>query len=491
MAISFDQIPSDIRVPFAYVEFSPTRSSTSATILKYTSLVMGQMLTAGTATPDVPVLVTSADQAKTLFGQGSMLHHMAQAYFQDNKYTETWFLPVSDSGGGAAATGQLTITGPATAAGTIYLYIGGRLTQVAVANGDTASAIATAVAAALTANADLPVTAAVNGTDNFKVDLTARHKGTLPNTIDVRVNYQDDEALPSGVAISVTAMSGGSGDPTLTTAIANMGDEWYNVIAFPWTDATNLTAIETELLDRAGPLRMIDGVAIGAKSGNLSALQTLGASRNSQYMSISGLYNCPTPSYEVAANNAGVAAYYLPIDPARPLQTLPLTWVKPPKPVDRFTTSERNTLLYDGIATVKTDAGGVVRIENQITTYQTNALGADDDSYLQVNSVATLMYLRYDFRTYFAIKYPRHKLASDAANVGPGQAIITPKVAKAESIALFRSWESKGLVEDVDQFKADLVVEIDAANPNRLNFLLPPNLVNQFRILAAQIQFRT
>jgi len=67
---------------------------------------------------------------------------------------------------------------------------------------------------------------------------------------------------------------------------------------------------------------------------------------------------------------------------------------------------------------------------------------------------------------------------------------VTPKIMRAELIALFGDWERIGLVEDLDQFKTDLLVEINADDPNRLDVILPPNLVNQLRILATRIDFR-
>ena len=56
-------------------------------------------------------------------------------------------------------------------------------------------------------------------------------------------------------------------------------------------------------------------------------------------------------------------------------------------------------------------------------------------------------------------------------------------------MALFGTWEEKGLVEGIDRFKADLVVERNASDPNRLDFLLTPDLINQFIVGAAKIAF--
>jgi phage tail sheath gpL-like len=102
----------------------------------------------------------------------------------------------------------------------------------------------------------------------------------------------------------------------------------------------------------------------------------------------------------------------------------------------------------------------------------------------------TLLYLRFTFRNRLLGRYPRHKLASDGTRFGAGQAVITPKIGKAEAVAWFRDMEELGLVENFDQFKTDLVVERNVADPNRLDFLLPPDLINGFIVGAANIQFR-
>lgn len=61
---------------------------------------------------------------------------------------------------------------------------------------------------------------------------------------------------------------------------------------------------------------------------------------------------------------------------------------------------------------------------------------------------------------------------------------------RAELIALFLDLEQAGLVENFAQFKQDLIVERDATDRSRVNALIPPDIVNQFRVLGAQVQFR-
>jgi phage tail sheath gpL-like len=486
MAISFNEIPSNIRVPLFYAEFDNSRAVQGLALQVYKALIIGQKTSAGSATVEVPVLVTSADQAKSLFGVGSMLHRMFVKWFKNNKSTEVWAIPVADNGSGVAATGTFTVTGPATAAGTLSIYIGGQLVQVAVASGDAQNDIAAAINAAINAATDLPVT---SGVSTNVVTVTAKNKGTNGNKIDLRLNYQVDEATPAGVSVAIVAMASGATNPVLTNLISAMGEEQYHIIANPYVDATSLTALEAELLDRWGPIRQNEGVAIAAASDTVGNLTTLGNSRNSKHSCIFGAYKYPTPPEEIAAAIAGVIALQGAIDPARPFQTLQLAGVLPPSEADRFVWSERNTLLFDGIASLNVGPGSVVQIERAITTYQLNAFAVPDISYLDVNVLLTLSYLRYSFKARMTSRYPRHKLAKDGTRFGPGQAVITPKVAKAECFNIFKEWELKGLVEGFDQFKNDLIVEINSSDPNRLDIRMSPDLINQLVVLGVQIQY--
>lgn len=491
MSISFNQVPNTQRVPFSYIEFDNSRAQQGPTLKEYKALALGQRLAGGSRAELVSDLITSEDQAKDLYGQGSMLAKICESFLNNNKVDALTAISIDDLLAGVAATGKLAFAGPATASGTLYVYIGGERYTVGVTSGDTADDIAAALVAelGLAENADIEVSAVVNGGNLNEVDLTAKHKGELGNKIDLRFNYFDGEEFPAGVSCTITAMNGGTGNPDVDEILAVLDETQYDIIVFPWLDASNLTKIESELSDRFGPLRQNDGTAISAEVDSLGNLSTLGNSRNSQHLSIMEFKGSPTTPWYCAGAYAAVASNNLRQDPARPLQTLELRGVLPPKKEDRLTLAERNILLFDGIATHNVDAGDVVRIERAITTFKTNAFGQTDVSYLDLNTVKTLSYLRYDFRTQILSKYPRHKLANDGTRFGAGQAIITPSVGKAEAVAIFRGWEELGLVEGADQFKRDLIVERNKQDVNRLDFLLPPDLTNQLRITGIQVQF--
>lgn len=485
MTISFNSIPSNLRVPFVTAEFDNSKANEGPALLAYRALIIGQKTSAGTASANTLHKVTSADAVAVLGGQGSMLHRQALAYFAAPQSAEVWIGVLADDGAGVAATKTITITGPATADGSINLMIGGSIVRVAVSSGDAQNTIAAAVHAAVNDLGDLPVTA---GSTANAVTLTLKNKGAAGQELDVRVNYYDGEALPAGVGATIANAATGATNPVLTSLIAAMGDRWFHVITHPYTDSVSTTALTNELADRNGPLRMIDGVAITANSGTHSAVGTLGGTLNDSHHVLVSTNSSPTPPMEYAAHIAGVVAYYGNIDPARPFQTLPLPWIKAPAESAEFTIQERNLLLYTGVSTTKVSAGKV-RVDRLITTYQESDGGSPDESYLDLNTLLTLMLLRYSWRTQIANEFPRSKLAPDGTRFGAGQAVVTPKEIKGAAMSWFHDMEDLGLVTNFELFKAAVQVEINDSDPNRVDVVLPPNLMNALIVTATKFQF--
>jgi len=492
--MTFNSIPAT-RVPGQYAEFAASNLKAGLSTLNYRAILLGQAISSGTAVAKTIYSVTDEATAQTLFGLGSMLHLMAKRFFDNNKVTElkamvTGVDTVASATG--KATGSIQITSAATAAGSVILYIAGRRIETVVAVGDSAETIATAIKAKIDADfPDLPVKS-TRSTDTIAFE--ARNAGTLGRYIDIRLNYADGEELAGGVTATITAMSGGAGDPDLSAGtpsiIDNLGDLWYQLFVNPYTDSTNLATLDAELERRFGPTLQIDGAAFSAYSGTASSILALGASLNSKQLSIVGLNDVMEQPVEVAAAITGQVAGSLATGnwaEAVPFQTLPLVGIHAPREANRFSFSTLDSFLKNGISTVATDAGGVLRILRLITTYRTNEAGGVDTTWLDVNTRFTAMFIRYDWVNYMKTKYPRAKLADDGTRVGAGQQIITPKIAKAEAVSRFRVWEAAGLVENFDLFKANLIAERDPSDVNALNWFLPTDFVNQFIVGKTQI----
>jgi phage tail sheath gpL-like len=490
-AVSFNNIPQNLRVPLFFAEVNNSNANTGQQTQR--TLIIGQITSTGRATPNVPVISQGQSDAISQGGTGSMLALMTAAYLNSDPSAEVWYLPVSDAAGAVASSGTVVFTGAPTAPGVVSLYVAGNLISVPVATTDTPTTIAAALVAAITANPNLPVTAvAATGT----VTITAVNKGVAGNDIDLRLNYGGTaagQATPLGITATITAMASGATNPTLTTALANLGDQPFDFIVCPYTDTVSLNALQSLLNDQTGRwswANQVYGHVFAANRGTFSAQTTLGVTRNNQHESILGFYDSPSPNWIWAADYAGAFAAASRADPGRPAQTLALNTVLAPPLASRFPLAEQNTLLFDGISTFTVAQDGTVALQNLITTYQKNAFGQPDNSYLEIEDLFLLMFVLRDLQSVITSKFPRMKLAADGTRFAPGAAVVTPSVIRANLIAEYQNLEFQGYVQNSTAFAAGLIVQQNATNPNRVDVLYPGILIDQLRIFALQFQFQ-
>ncbi len=488
--VPFQNIPPNQRVPLFYAEMDNSQASYFSR--QNRSLIIGQKLAAGSADVAELAMVNITSEAKTLYGAGSLVARMHEFYRKTDPNGELWCISQDEPAAGAAAGGVVLVAGTATAAGTLNLYIAGQKVQAGVASGDTATDAGDALAAAINASDDLPVTA-VNTAGS--VALTCKWKGATGNDISLVLNFYGStggEVTPAGLTVGITAMSGGTANPDISAVIAAMGDEEFDYIAMPYDDATNLDLIKLEMGDASGRWsysRQIYGHVWTAKRGTSANLAAFGNTRNDPHVSVVGVEQAVmAPVWEVAAAYAARSAKWLSIDPAQPLQTGVLEGVAPAPAGKSFTMQERQTLLFNGIATTYATSGAL-RVERSVTTYQTNSFGDPDPSYLDVETLATSAYVLRFLRQRITQKYPRHKIANDGTRFAAGAAIVTPSIVRAEILAAARELEYKGILENVEVMKKYLIVERDT-DPNRMNILFPPDYINQLRVFAVLNQFR-
>jgi phage tail sheath gpL-like len=492
MSVSFNNIPSDIRVPLFYAEMDNSQANTATAALR--RLIVAQV-NDDADSEDIGrlVLVSRTTLAREIGGAGSMLAAMHARHRAIDVAGEVWCLPVK-VGVGSFSSATVTVTGAATEAGLLYLYVGGKRVRSIVAAQASATAVAAALALAINEDTDLAVTAsAVQGV----VTLTCKFKGELGNDIALQLNRlgrASGEFTPAGLTVVASPMTGGTGTPEMAAVLAALGDEPFEFIAQPWADTTTLDAWQAAMDESSGRWswsKQLYGHVYTGKRGTLAQLVAAGRLRNDPHVSIGGIEkSLPNPVWEVVAQFAARTAVFINADPARPTQTGALGAILPAAASDRFMLDEAQSLLTNGIATFNYD-GSTVRIQRAVTSYQRNAYGQADDSYLDSEPLHQSAHVIRFLRTRITSKYGRHKLANDGTDFGPGQAIVTPRVIRGELIAAYGELERDGLVENAEMFKANLIVERDPNNPARLNILFPPDLVNQLRVFALLYQFRS
>ena len=488
MTITQKEIPKNLRLPLVYNEFDPSQAVQGAAALVFKGLMIGQKLAGGAAELNTLYRISSRAEAQHYFGAGSLLERMINKWFENNTFTSLYAIALDETGS-TKATGSIEFTDAATEAGSLAFYLGQRY-QIAVLPTESTDDLALKLKAKIDADPFAIVTCAIDGGNSSLLNFTLKNAGEYGNSIKISTNYYSDEVNPAGLAYTLTAFNAGAVNPDVTPIVAAIEGEQYNTIAFPYRDNANLLVMKNEMNSRWNAMIAKEGHVFISTSQSFADATTFGSASNDPHLSAISSYGSISPEYEWAAGLAGVVARKAANDPAIPFQTEQIKGVYAPLAKDKWSLAERNQALFDGISVTDVGAGGEVIISTIITTYQTNALGAEDPSYLYTNTMLTLSYLRFDLNNELKLKFPQHKLGRDGTSFAPGQKVATPNAIKAVIFNKFKQWELKGLVEDFASFKKEIIVEIDQDDPNRVGVYITPNLINQLRVIGIVTAFK-
>jgi phage tail sheath gpL-like len=452
----------------------------------------------GAGGANILVAVGSPALGAAMFGPGSMLSAMVNAFFAVNTTQLLYCLPVSDPAAGVHAAGSITFTNSTPSSGVWALYIADVLVQWESLSTDSGATCAADCVAAINAVPNSPVTASLISSGGDGVALTCNWKGLTGNDILIGLNYlgtNGGQSTPAGWTATIVQPTAGAGEPVFTTAISNIQAIELDYVAMPYTDSGSMTVWSNEYgfssSGRWNYTRQQYGFIVNAMRDDYSDAITWGSAQNSPVMSTMIVeQGAPSPMYSWAAQYCGLAALGFTDDPARPLQTLEFITMLPAPLQNRFSQGELNNLTNSGFAVQGVAPSGNPMILREQTQYQFNSYGQGDTAFGLLTVLATLQELLKRMKAAITTKYPRVKLVPDGTKLGPGQAAVTPSIIKGELVAEFVAAMYDGLVADQTDFVNNLVVEIDDNNPNRIDVLWPPQLAGQLRQFTALAQFR-
>ena len=476
--ISFSFIPNNLRRPQIATEYNSDQAVNTLPTLGNKMLILGQRTSSGIANDSTSQQIFSSADANLYAGNGSVMALTAKAALNANPNLSLSIVTVSDAVASADATGSFAFDGDSTTAGNIDLWVGNVNFNVAVTALDSSSTIATNVQTAIAAKEHLlPITSSVAaGT----VTVVARNKGTLGNNIPL--STKQNGMSTAGVTITTTQPTGGSGDPDITDALLGVFPGDFNIIVSTLNDSTNLGLLKTHINSVSGPTEGRPCIGVfGNTVNDTGTIQALcGTTLNSERLTCGFLPYVKTTEhghsldYEVAGAYAAVIASES--DPARPLNTLPLIGIAPSSIEYRMTKTQQESLLINGVTPLVPGVGELVRIVRAISTYTTNDADIDDIAYLDITTIRTLDYVRDAVETRQGLRFPRSKLSTR-----------TPNQVRAQVIDVLLQLESLEIVERVQQNLAGVICERDSQDPNRLNCLIPCDIVNGLMILANRI----
>jgi phage tail sheath gpL-like len=485
--IDFDTIPASIRKPGTYTEVNTSLAVRSLPGNAQKVCVIAQKTASGSVVANTVTKTFSDADAALYFGAGSQAHMAVKALLDVNPYVDLDVLPVADSGS-TKAVGLLGFTGMAGAAGYVTAYVDNEQAQASVADGDSATVVATALYAALgNISQNIPVTPGLTGA---YITLTAKNAGTNGNYIPVTCKVTACEVVggDTGIFETTTAMASGATDPDLGSAtsgiLSNVAAGGYNIFVMGGIqDATNAAKMKTFVDFVSNSVEQRPTVAVYGYTdlvGVLANAETFaGTTLNSGRFEVAYLPSATTIGLEASPTKlagAFAAALASEQDPARPLNGLVLTGIPAPAVSDRLTRTMQESLLYNGVTPLIVNSGEQVAICRAISTYVTNGSGIEDPSLLDITTIRTVDYTRLAVRTRLELRFPRSKLSAR-----------TEKAVKAEVLDVLYLLEQLEILENVTGNEGNVIVERDLQDPNRLNIRIPTDVVNGLMIKAVRL----
>jgi len=490
-------------------------------------LIVSQKLAAGTAVNGALIENINAltnVEVNTLFGQRSVVAGMARSAQRVlsgiTPQPQIDVIALADNGSAVKATAVIDFTGPATEAGEITITIGSKTDHtfvIAVADTDTATIIATALVAAITADADAPFTAAFSVGE---VTITAENGGTIPNTWGTSF----EGAVVGVTTVLTTEWSGGATDPILTTVFDPITDVRETTII--WPEAYSLAVLQIELDSRFNVSdNVLDGVGISVHSDTATNLKSVVSALNSESVVVfgntrditGGFTNKKGPGIfelsDIIATEIGIIrALRLTEDASitqfvnsagspedafggihissKPYHNTILPNISVPPPGEYFNQVEQADLIDNAISVLGANrASNAVVLGTVVTTYLTDTAGNPDTAFKFLNTVDQVSIIREFYVNNLQSRYSQSRLTDGAITVG--FALENEDSIRGFCVQLYQELAAEVITQSgniaLQAYKDSLSVIVDVAG-GKATINQAPLLVGQIRIIVGAIE---
>lgn len=480
-------------------------------------LFVGQQVSGTAVSGELTENILDDNAWDALYGPKSQIAGMIRAARSINKVVRFDAIGLDDAGAAVEATGSIGFAGTATEGGSIAVSVASSeySVNVAIASGDTAAAVAGNVTTALQALANLPVAVVLNSAD---VELTASNGGTSGNSIGISAI-----GTVAGIVVTVTGMSSGATDPTLTDIFDVVGDNRYQTVVWPYgTDVAELVGFLDPRFNVDN--NVLDGVGITAVDvATATHLSRLGALNSENLVELcdapvsTALYKGPAvfeqPERKAAmfgairalrlADGASVSQYVNSSNGAldsfggaalaskpyfnTPFPDLPLVSVG-----NGFTALEISQIQDAGGAVLGNNSASTEVVLGQCpTTYKTDSAGNVDLTFKWLNYRDTASGAREYFFNNLKKRFAQSRLTQ--GNIVKGRDMANELVIKSYCELLYQDLAGVDyvLVQDGDQaiqfFKTNLVVSLDMSE-GKATIQMETPIVTQLRTIIATMK---
>jgi phage tail sheath gpL-like len=422
------------------------------------------------------------------FGYGSPLHLAAKQLFPavgaSAEFRVTLY-PVRKAGTASAAVASIGAEGTVTANGSGIVYIGGIAAEFGVVKGDTANQVLNKIKNAVNASLDVPASA--GNIAESELTLTAKWSGKSGNMITLWI-----EGDIPGIALSPSGFNftGGTIDPDITPALSKIGPVWETFIldCFDYKENSNLDKylefgnVRWSVLEKK-PLLVCHGctdnletrtaVTDPRRMDKINFLLVSVGSRELPFVvGAKGLIN----DVMTTANK----------NPAQGYKGLLTSLHRGDDSVQENYT-QQTASVNKGSSTCIPN-GSVAELNDIITFWHPESEGSFP-SFRYVCDIVKLQNIVFNVKLIMesdAIK-GAPLVTNDTVTINP--AAVSPKMIKTSFYNLADSLALNAIMVTPDFTKKTMIVDIDGANPKRVNVAFPVKLSGNVEISSTDVYF--
>lgn len=454
-------VPSSKRRAGPYVEhkFEPSGQQLISLPLRIVAVGIGG--SGATSPVESPVQVLDETDADLKAGASSELAMMLRKMFEqcaiEGGKPEIWACRIAAPAGVATAN-TITVTGPATASGTLVLRVAGRTINVGVSNGDSATTVAAAIKAAIDVAAKtLPLTAAVVGA---VVTTTHGHVGVTGN--DVAIATQSGIA---GVGVAHAQSVAGTGIVDITNAVDALYDKQYDGIAIANHAAADMADIVAHLAAAWGYSQQKPRfLVVGDRTslGSAQALATAANAFNAITVSCEGSGSLPG---ELAA--AACASWFSNEAPNVNMDGRKLL-VYAPTAALAYTDAEVEAALAGGVTPLTPLPDGYTKLERLVATVTTVGPAPAPEALRDPATTRTAAYVGQQVSAQYSLQFQGETLATD-----PEEGLSVLDRVRDMVVAVLRAAQTQKYTRDVDLYLDRVIVEESTVAAGRINAAVP------------------
>lgn len=420
-------------------------------------------------------------------GSGSPAHIMAKSLCRPG--IEVLLCPLEQpASGGGKATGSITPSIPVgiTKSQTHSIFVnnmyGGSFSTVV---GDTVATICDSIVACINANVDLTITST---DDTTSAGVNAKWEGTTGNAIYIEIVSPVD----TEVSFAITQPTGGTGLPSVTAALAQVGSQWVTHIANGACDYTG-TADAVMLAEYATfgearrdpevhkPLVVFTGTneaTVGTVTAVTDARTT---DRTNCIIPNGGSHDLP---FVIAAEAVREIAIQDAADPAMAYNRKKLAGLTAPLSNLEWNSDMRQAAVTAGCSTVEI-VDGEVYLSDVVTCYHPST--DTDRIFAYVCDIAKHSCITNELDlTVNASEFVGHPVVPD------GQATSNPNAIKMKAIkgavdSMTDRLSDAAIVVYPDEIKENTQLEFIEGNPGRTNVLYAAPISSNNKIISVTV----